>query len=621
MLLLTRAARRAPRIARSARLFSGGDKNGYVRRAAGRKSRRAHHQSGYTKARLGGTAASLAACGSGVAYCQSATAPVPAARTTSCERAVVATTTTATGTTATPAATVATVSATRVALRALTLGVLFSPTVALAPFALVSRAARSLWYSVLVWCLSKAGPTFIKLGQWLSTRPDIFPVALCQKLSYFHEQVPAEPWSLAVQETIEAATCDAGQTLSDIFIAFDRVPIGAGCVAQVYRARLRPAAAGAGDTDTNTDGTVEVAVKVKRTDVDVIISVDLHILRMVARTATRLFPELRWINLEGCASEFSKLLASQLDFREEASNLRRFRENFSCWEDTVVFPRPISRLCGRNVLIESFEQGVSLSAMLHRKEEDKTVFYSDTHRSKASEKNTEKRIADVGSRAFFEMVLVHNFVHADLHPGNILVQQFTSPPSPPFDEAAANEQTENSNSNKPTSSFRRLVFLDAGLTTSLSQVGRRNFIDLFSAVCDADGDQAARLMVERSEDPASCRDIEGFVSGMRGLIDRVADTTFSLGQVRIGQVLLRVMDLCQQHHVRVDDTMAQLVSSIAILDGLGRQLDPDRDLFDTARPILKRFFSLHPDYRKFGLRSLLRKSEKETAKKTTAEKT
>ena len=555
----------------------------------------------------------LAACGGGLAYCHRATALVSTASDSSVKRLVAASPTTVT-TVTTPTSTAPIFSATRLVLRALTLGFLFSPTIALAPFALISPTVRSLWYSVLVWCFSKAGPTFIKLGQWLSTRPDIFPMELCGKLSYFHEQVPAEPWSLDVQKTIEAATCDAGQTLSDIFISFDRVPIGAGCVAQVYRARLRPAAPGACPSANEIDA-VDVAVKVKRTDVDMLIFLDLQLMRTVVRTASFLFPELRWINLEGCAAEFSELLNSQLDFRQEASNLLRFRENFARWDDTIVFPRPISRLCGRNVLIESFEDGVSLSSILHHKKTlQKTAFSSDVHTHQNVEVVTasrnEKRIADIGSRAFFEMVLVHNFVHADLHPGNILVQQYR-----PLPEGATLLDKTDIASTEP--SFRRLVFLDAGLTTSLSQVGRRNFIDLFSAVCDADGDRAARLMVERSEDPASCCDVEGFVSGMRGLVDRVADTTFSLGQVRIGQVLLRVMDLCQQHHVRVDDTMAQLVSSIAILDGLGRQLDPDRDLFDTARPILKRFFSLHPDYREFGLNSLRMAVKKKTATQGT----
>lgn len=481
-------------------------------------------------------------------------------------------------------------------LRAAQLGLIFCPTFVIAPFALISESVRSLWYDILAWCFSKAGPTFIKLGQWLSTRPDIFPIELCQKMSFFHENVPAEPWSLTIQETVEAATCDAGQTLADVFVAFDRVPIGSGCVAQVYRARLRRH--GDGNNGGDEDGAgIEVAVKIKRPDADAKISADLHLMRIAAHVLTTLFPQLQWINLKGCAAEFSDLLNSQLDFRREASNLHAFRRNFGEWDGTIGFPRPISRLCSRNVLIETFEEGVSLSAMLNQKEKQaqSPPFSSKSQMPELMFFGNEKHIADVGSRAFFEMVLVHNFVHADLHPGNILVQHWPT-------HGSGHESDKDANDTGP--SFRRLVFLDAGLTTSLSKVGRQNFIDLFSAVCDANGELAARLMIERSEDPRTCVDADGFVNGMRELIDHVADTTFSLGQVRIGQVLLRVMDLCQRHHVRVDDTMAQLVSSIAILDGLGRQLDPDRDLFDTARPILKRFFSLHPDYRKLGARSL-----------------
>lgn len=478
------------------------------------------------------------------------------------------------------------ISAVRLLLRAVSLGIIFSPTIAITPFALISPTISSLWYSVLVWCFSKAGPTFIKLGQWLSTRPDIFPLELCTKLSCFHEQVAAEVWSPMIQETIEAATCDAGQRLSDIFVAFDRVPIGAGCVAQVYRAMLRQKC---GESDEDEEA-IEVVVKVKRTEIDAIISLDLHLLQLAAKAVSSFFPSLKWIGLEECTVEFSELLQSQLDLRQEAANLISFRRNFKEWGDTIGFPRPIPRLSSRNVLIESYEAGASLSLMMH--EEEKHT----GHGFSRSSSGLEKAIADTGSRAFFEMVLVHNFVHADLHPGNILVQT--------RGRLSKDKKTHRARILGTNSDFRRLVFLDAGLTTSLSHVGRRNFIDLFSAVCDADGERAARLMVERSKDPHLCRDVEGFVAGMRGLIDQVADTTFSLGQVRIGEVLLRVLDLCQRHHVRVDNSMAQLVSSIAILDGIGRQLDPDRDLFDTARPILKRVFSLHPDYQKVGISSL-----------------
>jgi predicted unusual protein kinase regulating ubiquinone biosynthesis (AarF/ABC1/UbiB family) len=183
-------------------------------------------------------------------------------------------------------------------------------------------------------------------------------------------------------------------------------------------------------------------------------------------------------------------------------------------------------------------------------------------------------------------------VHADLHPGNILVRYGNHGDDDGGDDGGGDDGGDCDDCDV------QLVFIDVGLTTSLSATGRRNFVDLFSAVCAGDGVLAAELMVERSQDPDSCVAVDGFVSGMRTLIDRVTDTSFALGDVRIGEVLTRVLGLCQAHHVQVDASMAQLVSSIAILDGLGRQLDPSRDLFDTARPALLRLHKMHPDFRR-----------------------
>ena len=154
-------------------------------------------------------------------------------------------------------------------------------------------------------------------------------------------------------------------------------------------------------------------------------------------------------------------------------------------------------------MIETFEEGVSLSAMLNQKENQvqSPLSSSKSQTSELTFYGDEKHIADVGSRAFFEMVLVHNFVHADLHPGNILVQRWPS-------HRADHDSNKDTNDTRPT--FRRLVFLDAGLTTSLSQLGRQNFIDLFSCAMQT---KLTRLMMS-SEDPRRV-DADGFVNGMR----------------------------------------------------------------------------------------------------------
>ena len=317
------------------------------------------------------------------------------------------------------------------------------------------------------------------------------------------------------------------------------------------------------------------------------------------------------MSLNGCVGEFSKLLLSQLNLYTEGEHLLQFAENFDrTWSahdrTTIGFPTPYLQVSSTDVLVESFEPGVSLSTYLIERENTQATLRRRTtsnsprvggsSSSSSADAQTQRmhhvdrRIAEIGTLSFFEMVLVHNFIHSDLHPGNILIAPRNPTPTPTGDLSfdVLNDDI-------------RLIYLDVGLTTVLPQESRLNFISLFSAVASGQGQRAASLMVERSKDPTSCVDMQGFVRGMSAVIDDAIQSNthgFSLGNVRIGQVLTSVMNLCRGHCVVVDDTMAQLVSSIALLDGIGRQLDPSRDLFETAQPILFRLFDLHVDYRR-----------------------
>ena len=530
--------------------------------------------------------------------------------------------------------------------RAVQLTCLFTPPLLMVPFAYAFTSLRSILQDWLVWSLSTAGPTFIKLGQWLSTRPDIFPMEFCLKLSHFHDSVPTEPFtalaraaivnaaaepttvttltasSTATSTATATATATATSTplpptktvhLNDIYMEFDPIPIGSGCVSQVYLARLR-------------SSHQRVVIKVKRQGVEQRITDDLALLSHVTSWIEYVLPSLRFMSLSGCVSEFSSLLLSQLDLKQEGRHLLQFDQNFQqTWSATenesIHFPTPYLQYSSTDVLVETYEEGISLSDWLQERE--KAMARGDTRTPEQAA--VEATIADIGAKSFFEMVLVHNFIHSDLHPGNILISTNTK-------KRARNEHSKKSQTPSLLASLYAkmtagrgvagttvpwgvqeeaaaavekeeicLIYLDVGLTTVLRQKSRSNFIALFSAVLSGQGKHAAELMVERSSDPLSCIDMAGFVSGMTVVIEKAVRNDnhgFSLGDVRIGEVLRNVMTLCQKHHVKVDDTMAQLVSSIALLDGIGRQLDPDRDLFDTARPILSKLWSLHPDYRK-----------------------
>jgi len=149
---------------------------------------------------------------------------------------------------------------------------------------------------------------------------------------------------------------------------------------------------------------------------------------------------------------------------------------------------------------------------------------------------------------------------------------------PPFDL---------SNPGRPVK-FKKLVIIDAGLITVLSPRDQKNFIDLFVAVARGNGPLAAKLMAERSRDPSTVLDVNGFCEGMSKVVDSVQLSSFRLDRVQIGTILERVMTLCHNHHVLLDPAFTSMVTGVIVLEGVGRQLTPDLDIFKTSLPIIAR---------------------------------
>ena len=191
-------------------------------------------------------------------------------------------------------------------------------------------------------------------------------------------------------------------------------------------------------------------------------------------------------------------------------------------------------------------------------------------------------LARAGLRAFLNMLVRHNFVHADLHPGNILVDL---PPLSAAVPAAAPAATPAVEPAAEPAAEARLSFVDAGLVVRLSKRDQRNFLQLLYAIGAGDGARAAELMLRRAPHQ-QCADPAAFREGMARLV-KAARVDFCLRELRIGQVLLEVSALVREHRVAVDGAFTSLVMSIAVLEGLGRQLDPTLDLFSVAMPLLR----------------------------------
>ncbi|GLB35914.1 putative ABC1 family protein [Lyophyllum shimeji] len=475
------------------------------------------------------------------------------------------------------------------------------------------------WYGLLVRKMEAAGPTFIKLSQWAASRVDLFPSELCDRLGALHSRGKPHP----LEHTKHVIERVFQRPFDEVFEEFNEVPIGTGAIAQVYRAILRrdlipPSYLGprrSRKTPTAALGPVllndhppsvpsaAVAIKILHPDVSKLISRDLAIMSFFARLIS-LFPGMHWLSLPQEVEVFGAMMFQQLDLRNEAENLLTFERNFSNRKLPVTFPRPLQEWSTRDILVEEYENALPLEAFLRNGGGP----YDD-------------QLATVGLDAFLHMLLLDNFVHSDLHPGNILVK-FTKPPSTKLllknvyhnlssnkDEQQA-PQADDSDSDEIVSRLRALapspcawraelarldeagyipeiVFVDAGLVTTLDERNRKNFLDLFRAVAEFDGYRTGQLMIERSRSPELALDKETFALKMQHLVLNVKRKTFSLGQIKISDLLTEVLKAVRQHHVKMEGDFINTVISILLLEGIGRQLDPDLDLFASALPILR----------------------------------
>lgn len=408
-------------------------------------------------------------------------------------------------------------------LRFCHLVVYFAPVVITSPMMFIPYLSK-LWYSLLVWEVHNAGPVFIKLGQWASTRPDLFPPALIKRLSTLQAKVKNEKVKYSKKE-IEN---QLNSKITDIFSEFNENTIGSGCIASVYKAKL---------VSTGED----VAVKVLRKNIREIVNRDLYIMYTCACILDYL-PYMGVLNLPNMCIQFSKTMLSQCDLRNEANNLEKFRENF-IGDKTISFPKPYTGYCTETVLVESFEKGQLLSNYLRNIPSKYDV-----------------TISNAGLRGYLKMLLVDNFVHGDLHPGNIIIR--------------IDKET-----NQP-----HLSVIDAGIVFSLASTQRKNFIDLFVKLDEGDGYGCGVLLIERKP-PDSCPVIDpvGFCEEMQRISDECKeDEKFVISKIQIAAVLSQVMTSCCKHSVTLDSKFVNLFTSIILLEGVGRQLNKDLEIFGSA---------------------------------------
>ena len=390
------------------------------------------------------------------------------------------------------------------------------------------KTRRQEWFGQVVLDLFRElGATFIKVGQIMSTRPDLIPEHISRALEQLQDDVGPFPFD-AVVRTLES---DLGRPMNQLFAEFAPVPLASASVSQVHKARL--------------PGGQIIAVKVRRPNVVELCTFDLAVMRFGARLVNAI-PSIATLAPIDTVEEFGRAVFAQLDFRIEARNNRRFRENFRGY-DSVVFPEVIDALSTERILSMSFIEGTKILA---------------THTTRSDP----KRVARLGLQVLLKMIFEDGFVHADLHPGNI----FITPD-------------------------HKLALLDLGLVGELDDPHRRGFARFFAAWAQRDGDAMARIMYEMSANaqgqgrsPPPPESFERYRAAIIEFVGRYWGQR--LGEVQVGKVLLDMLGILRRHRVRVNPSFTIVNIAIAVTEGIGKQLDPDLDLMAEALP----YFLAHP---------------------------
>lgn len=372
--------------------------------------------------------------------------------------------------------------------------------------------------------LQELGPVFIKFGQMLSTRRDLLPDDIADELAQLQDNVPPFASDAAIT-LIENAL---GTSVQDAYASFDRQPMASASVAQVHAATLH-----SGE---------DVVVKVVRPDIEPIIRQDIALMYTLAKLVARYLPQGRRLRPVDVVSDYELVILDELDLGREAANASQLRRNF---EDSklVYVPQVHWDLTNRKVLTMERISGIPVT---------------DLEALRACGTDL-KLLGERGVEIFFTQVFRDSFFHADMHPGNIFVDA-TDPADPTY------------------------IAVDCAIVGSLSSADQyylgRNLLGIFRR----DYREVAELHVECGWVPPDTR-VEAFESAMRAVCEPVFERPIS--EISFGQLLVYLFQTAARFDMEVQPSLVLLQKTLLNIEGLGRQLYPELNLWDTAQPFLE----------------------------------
>ncbi|HSV34454.1 MAG TPA: ubiquinone biosynthesis regulatory protein kinase UbiB [Ramlibacter sp.] len=378
--------------------------------------------------------------------------------------------------------------------------------------------------------LEHLGPIFVKFGQVLSTRRDLLPADVADELARLQDRVPPFDSSVAIA-TIERAF---RLPVDTIFASFEREPVASASIAQVHFATLK-----------GRDGELrDVAVKVLRPGMLPVIDKDLSLMRMMAGWLERLSADGRRLKPREVVAEFDKYLHDELDLVREAASAAQLRRNMAGL-NLVLIPEMHWDYCHPEVIVMERMNGVPISQFERLRQAGVNI----------------PQLARDGVTIFFTQVFRDGFFHADMHPGNIQV------------------------SIEPAT-FGRYISLDFGIIGTLTEHDKEYLAQNFTAFFRRDYKRVAQLHIESGWVPPGTR-VDELEAAVRSVCEPYFDRP--LKEISLGMLLMRLFQTSRRFQVEIQPQLVLLQKTLLNIEGLGRQLDPDLDLWNTAKPFLEKW--------------------------------